>query len=164
MKTLYFIRHAKSDWSNPLLSDFERGLNKRGAKDAPLMGNVLSNKGIYPDLIISSSALRARMTAIEIAHKINYSHDCIQYEASLYACEVQTIINSIRGVSQSVNTLFVCGHNPEFTECANMICGTNIENIPTCGVAAMRLYVDNWKSIGLNSAEFLFLETPKQHR
>lgn len=164
MKTLYFIRHAKSDWNNPLLSDFERGLNKRGTKDAPLMGKVLLKKGISPDLILSSSALRARMTVKEIARQINYPHNLIQYEASLYACDVQTIVSIIQGISQSVNTLFVFGHNPELTECANMISGADIENIPTCGVAAMRLHHDNWKSLGANSAQLLFLDSPKQHR
>ncbi len=164
MKILYMIRHAKSDWSNPLLSDFERGLNKRGAKDAPLMGKVLSDKRIYPDLIVSSSALRARTTAIEIAKQINYTQDRIQYEASLYACDVQTIISIIQDVSQNVNVLFVVGHNPELTECVNMICGVNIENIPTCGVSAMRLHHDNWKSLGAHSAQLLFLDTPKQQQ
>lgn len=164
MKTLYFIRHAKSDWSNPLLRDFERGLNKRGVKECPLMGKVLLDKGICPDLILSSSALRARTTAIEIARQINYPHDLIQYEASLYACDVQTIISIIQNVSQNVNTLFVFGHNPELTGCANMICGVDIENIPTCGVAAMCLHHDNWKSLGANSAQLLFLDTPKQHQ
>jgi phosphohistidine phosphatase len=163
MKSLYLIRHAKSDWSNPFFSDFDRGLNKRGAKDVLLMGKALSSKGIYPDLIVSSSALRAKTTAIEIARQINYPLDLIQYEASLYACKVQTMISIIQDISQSVNTLFVFGHNPELTQCANMICGANIENIPTCGVAAMRLHQDNWKNIGLISAKLLFLDTPKQH-
>lgn len=164
MKTLYLIRHAKSDWNNPLLSDFDRGLNKRGMKDAPLMGEVLSHQRIHPDLILSSPALRAKTTAIKIAHKLHYPLDSIQYEPSLYACDVETIFSAIRNVAQTLDTLFVFGHNPEFTECVNAICGSDIDNIPTCGIVAMQLREDSWKSIGLNSAELLFIDTPKQHR
>ncbi len=65
MKKLYLIRHAKSDWSNPSLDDFDRPLNKRGKKNAPFMGKILHKKGIYPDLIISSPAYRARTTALK---------------------------------------------------------------------------------------------------
>jgi phosphohistidine phosphatase len=58
----------------------------------------------------------------------------------------------------------VFGHNPEFTECADKICGAAIENIPTCGVVAIRLSKDNWADIGSNSGKLLFFDTPKQHR
>ncbi len=63
MKKLHLIRHAKSDWSNPILDDFDRPLNKRGKKNAPFMGKILRDKGVNPDLIISSPAYRARETA-----------------------------------------------------------------------------------------------------
>ncbi|MCX6074526.1 MAG: histidine phosphatase family protein [Campylobacterales bacterium] len=164
MKTLLLIRHAKSDWSNPLLNDFERGLNKRGEREAPLMGEVLSQKGIHPDLILSSPALRAKTTAIAMAHKLSYVKNSIYYEPTLYASDVESILSVIRNVSQSVDTLLVFGHNPEFTECVNEICGTTIENIPTCGVVAIRLYTDNWVDIGFNSGELLFFDSPKEHR
>jgi len=164
VKTLYLIRHAKSDWSDLLLSDFDRPLNKRGMKDAPLMGEILSKKGVHPDLILSSPALRAKTTAIEIAHKLSYPLDSIHTIPSLYASDCETLFSVIHDVPNTVNTLIVFGHNPEFTECVNAISGTEIENIPTCGIAAMRLYEEKWESIGLNSAQLLFLDTPKQHR
>lgn len=62
MKELILIRHAKSSWSNPLLEDFERPLNKRGAKNAPFMAKVLKQKEVNPDLIISSPSKRTKDT------------------------------------------------------------------------------------------------------
>jgi phosphohistidine phosphatase len=164
MKTLYLIRHAKSDRSDASLSDYDRPLNKRGAKDAPLMGSMLQKSGIHPDLILSSPALRAKTTAITIAQALSYPPDSIHYVHPLYASDVRTILSIIHDVSVSVNTLFLFGHNPEITECANLITGGDIENIPTCGVVAMRLKNESWESIGANSAEIIGFDFPKKHR
>lgn len=163
MKLLCLIRHAKSDWSNPFLSDFDRPLNSRGEKAAPRMGEVLLKKGIHPDLILSSPAHRAKTTAGFIAQKLFYPLDAIRYEPLLYASDVERILSVIRNTPESINTLFLFGHNPELTECANAVCGTDIENIPTCGVVAMRLKEGQWKRIGFNAAELLFFDTPKKH-
>jgi phosphohistidine phosphatase len=164
MKTLYLIRHAKSDRSDESLSDYDRPLSKRGMKDAPLMGSKLLEKGIYPDLILSSPALRAKTTAIAFAQALSYPSESIRFEHDLYACDVQTILSIIRDVSDSVDTLMVFGHNPEFTECANFITGGDIDNIPTCGIVEIRLLKDDWKSIGENSAELSGFDFPKKYR
>jgi phosphohistidine phosphatase len=164
MKTLYLIRHAKSDRNDPSLSDYDRPLNKRGMKDAPFMGSKLLEKGIYPDLILSSPALRAKTTAIAIAQALSYPTDSIRYDHALYASDVETILTLIRDVPVSIDTLFVFGHNPEFTECANLLTDGDIDNIPTCGVVAMRLREDDWKSIGANSAELKGFDCPKKYR
>jgi len=71
MKTLLLIRHAKSSWENPYLSDFDRPLNKRGKHDAPLMGGILKEKNMIPDTIYSSPAVRALETAKKVAEKLN---------------------------------------------------------------------------------------------
>lgn len=164
MKTLILIRHAKSDWSNPFLHDFDRELNARGLRDAPMMGTVLSHKNIHPDLILSSPAQRAKTTAIEIARKLSFPENTITYDSSLYGGDIETIFEVIRSVADTCQTLILFGHNPEFTECANVLCDADIENIPTCGVVAMQLKEDNWKSVGLDSAHLLFFDTPKQHK
>jgi len=164
MKTLYLIRHAKSDWSDESLSDFDRPLNKRGVKDAPLMGSKLLERGILPNLILSSPALRAKTTAHAIAQALSYPTDSIRYIHALYASDAQTILSIIRDVSASVETLFLFGHNPEITECANFITGGDIDNIPTCGVVAIQLKNDSWESIGRNSADIIEFDFPKKYR
>lgn len=164
MKTLYLIRHAKSDWSDESLSDFDRPLNKRGAKDAPLMGSHLADQGIRPDLIISSPAVRAKTTAKAFAKALSYPPESIRYDHNLYACDVETILSIIRNVDVNVDTLMLFGHNPELTECANLITGGDIDNIPICGVVEMRLKNDSWESIGANSAELRSFDFPKKYR
>ena len=79
MKTIYLVRHAKSSWKYPNLDDFERPLNKRGRKNAPFMGTILKKLKVAPDLILSSPANRASMTARVIADKISYPLENIRY-------------------------------------------------------------------------------------
>lgn len=164
MKTLYLIRHAKSDRSDESLSDFDRPLNKRGLDDAPFMGSILLKSGVRPDLILSSPALRAKTTAIAFAQALSYPPDSIRYDHALYASDVETILSLIRDVSPSVETLFVFGHNPEISECADLITDGDIDDIPTCGVVAMRLKNDSWESIGANSAEISGFDFPKKYQ
>lgn len=162
MKMLYLVRHAKSDWSNLFLRDFDRPLNARGENSAPLMGDYLSKKGIKPDLILSSPALRAKTTAITLAEKLSYPIDTIVYIPSLYESDIDTILALIRTASEDIETLMIVAHNPELTECANFITHGEIDNIPTCGVVEMRLYENSWDRIGSNSAELVSFVTPKK--
>lgn len=164
MKTLYLIRHAKSDWDNPLLSDFDRPLNKRGKKNAPFMGNVLAKARIRPDLILSSPAVRAQMTAIEIAKKVGYKDDSIVYNETLYEADCTAIEYVLQSIPFTQKTVFLIGHNPGLTEFAQYISGYRIENIPTCGIVCVKLQKDDWSSITENSAQFISFDYPKKHK
>ncbi|HEX5670827.1 MAG TPA: histidine phosphatase family protein [Sulfuricurvum sp.] len=164
MKTLYLIRHAKSEWDNPLLKDFDRPLNKRGKKNAPFMGNVLAKAHIHPDLILSSPAVRAKMTAIEIAKKIGYDSDSIFYNKSLYAASCDEIQRVLKSIPSNHKTVFLIGHNPGLTEFAEYVSGHSIENIPTCGIVCVKLKEDDWSSIGEHSAQFVSFDYPKKHK
>lgn len=159
---LYLVRHAKSDWSNLFLRDFDRPLNARGEYSAPLMGEYLSKQGIKPDLILSSPALRAKTTTITLAEKLSYPIESISYLPSLYESDVNTILAIIRTISENIETLFIVAHNPEVTECINFITNAEIDNVPTCGVAAIRLNENSWDRVGSNSAELISLDTPKK--
>ena len=95
MKNLYLIRHTKSDWNDESKSDFERGLNRRGKKAISIMADALKEKKVMPDLILSSSAKRAKLTAKGLAKKINYRGK-IQYIDALYMAEPETIVRFIK--------------------------------------------------------------------
>lgn len=164
MKTLIFIRHAKSDWSNFFVTDFDRELNERGMRDAPMMGEVLAKKNLRPDRIISSPALRAKLTIKTLAPYIPYPENQILFDHILYGGGIEAIAELISSTPPNVHTLILVGHNPELTEHANYFSGSDIENIPTCGVVAMQLKHDDWKSIGENSAELLYILRPKDYR
>ena len=91
MKRLYLVRHAKSSWKDPDLDDFDRPLNKRGKRDAPLMGQKLRQADVRPDLIVSSPAKRAAKTAKIMAGQIEYPVKKIIWDESLYAAGIVTL-------------------------------------------------------------------------
>ena len=162
MKTLYLVRHAKSSWKQPELSDFERPLNKRGKNDAPFMGKLLSDKGVNPALIISSPAKRAAATAKIIASEINYPKDEIAFDENIYDAMGRGLLEIISGIDEKYNSAMLFGHNPGLTVLQNNLSGHFVDNIPTSGVVALE-FNSSWSDIELNSAKFLFFEYPKKY-
>jgi len=160
MKTLYLARHAKSYWKDQSIPDIDRPLNNRGKRDAPFMGEVLNDKMIMLDLIISSPAKRTKKTAIEIASKLGYSEKKIQFNEDLYEVSSNTIIKLIKKIEEKYDRVMIFGHNPGLTMLNNHISNHYIDNIPTCGIVALQ-FDKKWSEIDKNSCKFLFFEYPK---
>lgn len=163
MKTLYLVRHAKSSWKYSNLDDFERPLNKRGRKSAPLMGTILKRLHVLPDLILSSPANRAAMTARIIAGKINYPLEKIHYSEIIYESNAKTLIDIVRHIDDVVTKAMLVGHNPGITELANDIGDKSISNIPTSGVFAAELDIPSWAKMTGRCGRLIFFEYPKKH-
>lgn len=162
MKYLILIRHAKSSWKNVSLDDFDRPLNKRGKNDAPLMGKVLRKKGISPDLVYSSPAKRASVTARIICDKINFPEEKIVFNNDLYESTGDKILDEIKQTNNNVNMLMVFGHNPGLTSLHNYLCEKFIDNIPTCGIVQLQ-FDGSWDNLNSKSAEQVFFEYPKMY-
>ncbi len=162
MKTLYLVRHAKSSWKDSSLDDIERPLNKRGKRDAPFMGELLKEKGINPELIISSSAKRASKTAQAIAEQIGYPKKDIIFDEEIYEASSRELIDYIKQLDDKFNSVMLFGHNPGFTMLNNYLSKKYIDNIPTCGIVALE-FNNSWKDIGKNSAKYLFFDYPKKY-
>jgi len=160
MKNLYLIRHAKSDWSDETKSDFERGLNKRGQKAILIMANALKEKKVMPDLILSSSAKRAKLTAKGLAKEIDY-HGEIKYIDALYMAEPKTVHTLIQEVHDKHHSLFIVGHNPETTELCNLMTDEYIDNVPTLGIVALELPIDHWGKLTMGESKLTFFMYPK---
>jgi phosphohistidine phosphatase len=160
MKTLYLARHAKSYWKDQSIPDFDRPLNSRGKRDAPFIGEVLKDKKVIPDLIISSPAKRTKKTAIEIASKIGYSEKKILYNEELYEASSNTIIKVLNKIDEKYNSVMIFAHNPGLTLLNNHISNNYIENIPTCGIVALQLD-KKWNELSKNTCKFLYFEYPK---
>src|SRR2546423_519910 len=105
-KRLVLVRHAKSSWSNPLQSDYERPLNERGMRDAPEMGKRLKKAEIIPDLIIASTAKRAAETAKKVAAGVGYPEEKIQWQENLYHCISSVFDEIAREIDDKVKTAF----------------------------------------------------------
>jgi phosphohistidine phosphatase len=164
MKTIYLVRHAKSSWKYPSLDDFERPLNKRGRKNAPFMGKILKKLKVTPDLLISSPANRAAMTARIIAAAINYPLEKIVYSEAIYEFSEDALIRVIKKkIDDSVNASMVVGHNPAINGLANFIGDQPISNIPTCGVYCVELNISSWSKIHEHCGKLKFFEFPKKH-
>ena len=160
MKTLYLARHAKSYWKDQSIPDFDRPLNSRGKRDAPFMGEVLKDKKVKPDLIISSPAKRTKKTAIEIASKIGYSEKKIFYNEELYEASSNTIIKVLNKIDEKYNSVMIFAHNPGLTLLNNHISNNYIDNISTCGIVALQ-FDKKWNELSKNTCKFLYFEYPK---
>lgn len=161
MKTLCIVRHAKSSWDNPGQSDFDRPLNERGKKDAPLMGKRLRERGINPDLLLSSPAKRAYATAKRISREIGYAEEKIKTDNRLYHADSETILDTVQHLNNRYSTVMLVGHNPGLTDFVNEVMHACMDNLPTCGIVAARFFIDDWKNIEAGSSELLFIDFPK---
>jgi len=164
MKTLYVARHAKSSWDNPKLDDFDRPLNNRGKKDAPLMGEMLKKRNCMPDIIITSPAKRAKKTANKIAGKLNFNKHLILKDKRLYHAGVNVIASVISEVDEAYDKLMIFGHNPGFTDFVNHISDAGLDNIPTCGVVIIKFDIDSWQDISSTKGAIEAFEYPKKFK
>jgi phosphohistidine phosphatase len=161
MKTLFLVRHAKSSWAEPGTTDFERPLNDRGKRDAVEMGKRLRLKEIHLDKIISSPAFRAEKTALLFAHEMGYSEDGIKWDKNLYLASPEMIVEVLKQVPDTVNSLAVFCHNPGITELANTLSSVRVDNMPTGSVYAVKFEGESWKDFEKASPRFLFFDYPK---
>lgn len=161
MKRLFLIRHAKSSWSDPTLDDFDRPLNKRGKRDAPEMADRLAALDIVPDLMISSPAKRARKTAVQMAKATGYDRNSIRFDEDLYLGSLSYHLHVIENALLKSDTLFLVGHNHTITELAGYLSGTYIDNIPTCGIAAIEFTGHVHEMIQAGGGKLLFFDFPK---
>lgn len=160
MKTLYLIRHAKSSWDSFNVADFDRTLNERGLKDAPLMANRLKEKGIMPDLMVCSTAKRTRLTAGLFAKELGYAENDILYKDAIYEASENTLLKVLNEIPEQADSVFVFGHNPAITYLVNTLTGSRIDNVPTCGIACMRIE-GSWAGLDEDGAELIWFDYPK---
>ncbi len=142
MKTLLILRHAKSSWKFPDLSDHDRPLNRQGKRDAPRMGKTLKERGLVPDLVISSTATRAKDTASAVAKHSGYKGKRIRFE-SLYAAEPGAYLAVLRELTDNYQRVLIVGHNPGVEELIELLTG-EIHMVPTCTLAQIEFDIEKW--------------------
>lgn len=163
MKTLYLLRHAKSSWDDSSMADIDRPLNDRGEKDAPSMGKRFKKRGILPDLMISSPAVRAQETCRIVAHVMGYPEKKIKIEKEVYMADEDQLLSVLKSCAAhgEPGSIMLVGHNPGITYFANRLLDDSIENIPTCGIVACELDIKSWKEIRWACGEREFFDSPK---
>ncbi len=148
MKNLLLMRHAKSSFKEGEMPDFERPLSKRGEKDAPRMGKLLKDKNLVPDLIISSTAVRASRTAEMVADKSGYKGE-ILYIQSLYLGEPEAYLETLRDLREendNLQTVLVIGHNPGLESLLQMLTD-HLDCLPTSAIAHLKVPVRSWSAL-----------------
>ena len=154
MKTLLLMRHAKSDWSNPALSDADRPLNKRGKKAAVLMGQWLTDHHYLPNYVICSTAQRTRETLGRIRLSAEIAGKDIKYEKKLYQATLPTLLQTLENSPWQKGTIMLLGHNPEMESLLNYLCDGNIKPsktgklFPTGSIAVIHLAGEITESSG----------------
>ena len=160
-KLLYLVRHAKSSWSDPSLSDRDRPLNKRGRRSAPDMGRRLAAQDHLPELIVSSPARRAFSTARKIAKELGYERSEIMTDESLYFSGTGGMLEFLENLDDGYQKVMIVGHNPAMTTLLNILSGSSIDNMPTCAVAVIDYPMASWSELRSAEGQLLAYDFPK---
>lgn len=149
MKTLFLMRHAKSSWKDDSLDDHERPLKKRGKKDIKLIAKIMKKNNFDPDLIITSSAVRAKDTADLLAEALGYKGKIIVSD-DLYMGEPADYMKILKNIKDKNNSVLMVGHNPGLEAYLQIIDG-EIEALPTAGLGHLLLAIEDWSEITLET-------------
>ena len=163
MKKIYLIRDAKAENFSEGVSDFERSLRKKGYKELKTIGSYLRLRGISPDFILSSCALRAQQTATTLAESLSFDGEKLFLE-ELYYPPYDDIISIIMAQESSCESMFVIAHAPYITELANQLSKDTISKIPAAGVVSLEFEIDEWSELEYTKASLEFFIYPKQFK
>ena len=162
MKELFIVRHGKSSWNIDGLSDMDRPLKERGIHDGYTMAKRIMQKSKKPDLIISSPAIRALHSATIFARVLEYPYGNILITEELYFSGVQQVLELLKSIQDNVNTLMIFGHNPTFTDLANVFTGNKIDNLPTTGVVHVQTESNTWSEFNKSTILNQDFDYPKK--
>jgi len=162
MKKITLVRHAKSDWDDPVLPDILRPLNKRGLETSLWMGHYLYQQGIHPQSIISSPASRALHTAINLSAGLKYPEEKIITESSIYHNGSKHFLDMIHNLPDNEDHVMIIGHQPDISREVEFLTGETIDNFPTCAVYTIELIASQWKNVQKSAGKILHRIIPKE--
>jgi len=145
LKTLLLMRHAKSSWKHTELNDHDRPLAKRGKCDAPRMGQLVRQEELVPQLILSSTAVRARVTAEIVAEESGYEEDVVCRQ-ELYAFDAEPYLEVLADLPDDFQRVMVVGHNPAMEELTTLLTGEAVP-LPTAALVLVTLPIDRWREL-----------------
>lgn len=160
MKRLLLMRHAKSSWGEASLADFERPLNERGLKAAPLVGRFIRKQGLRPELILSSPAERARQTAALVAEAARLDAP-LRYDERIYEATPARLAEVVSQVEEGVGELLLVGHNPGLEGLLELLTGES-RRMPTAALARVALDVEKWGRVREGVGRVALFVRPKE--
>ena len=147
MKTLFLLRHAKALLYSQNNSDIDRPIADDGKREAELVGELLIKKKEFPQLIISSSALRTITTAKIVAKKINYPEKEIIINENIYDASSEKLQTIIQNTDPKINSLMLVGHNPGISDLIDDITDSIFGYLPTAGLVCLKKDTQSWDDI-----------------
>ena len=175
MRTLTFMRHAKSDWPSPEpaegpLMDKDRPLAPRGLRDAPRMAAWMASVGLQPDLILASSAVRTRQTLSIVASTLNCSTVRTEFRDDFYLAEAEDMIEVVRACPGAARHILIIGHDPGLHDAAFILIGAGpprarrnlAMKFPTAAVVVIDFEIDQWTGLVPGSGTLRHFMAPKQ--
>lgn len=154
MIQLTLARHAKSDWGDASLDDFDRPLNARGLRDAPEMARRVLRSGVRPEVLLSSTALRARTTAEHFAAAFGVE---LTERDDLYGAPAETLLEAARGTGAS--EVMVVAHDPGMSELVSTLADREVR-MTTCAVAVFTWHEGSWEDVGVVPPDEISVSSP----
>lgn len=175
MRRLLLLRHAKSSWDQAPLDDISRPLAPRGRTAAPMMGRHIRGRGLLPDLVLCSTAERARQTLELVIAEWDQAADDgakVAMRASLYLATVGDLMGVLKRLDDDVQSVMIIGHNPGMAVLAERLAATGnakdmkrlAKKYPTAALAVIDLDIARWKDVAPGSGSLQSFVRPKDLR
>jgi phosphohistidine phosphatase len=164
MKELLVIRHGKSSWDDPSLADHDRPLAGRGREAAPEMGRRLRLRGVVPERLVTSDAVRARDTAAALGEALGLGPEAVLLEPRLYTGSGTDVLAVVRRLDEAYERIGIVGHNPALHEFLHAASHLRLDKFPTAAVAHLRFPARRWSDIEPGSADVVDYDYPKSGR
>jgi phosphohistidine phosphatase len=165
MKRIYLLRHAKSSWKDTSLPDHDRPLADRGRRAAKAIVRHMRDNSIAPELVLCSTARRARETLDRIEPALGT--DAIEVEGDLYAASAPTLLARLQSVPETVESVLLIGHNPGLQDLALELARPSptaddlAAKYPTAALATLEVSASTWRELDRNNAELVELVRPR---
>lgn len=167
-KILTLLRHAKAETGGSSQEDKARDLTGRGVRATEYIGRYMAEKGLYPDQVLCSSALRTTETLLKVERALNRPLP-VTYMNALYLASAGEMLNVIADVPAEVGHLMVVGHNPGVHELAMKLAKAGSESLidtmaikfPTCAIATFACHAPDWATLATARTELVDFVSPK---
>lgn len=158
-KTLLIIRHAKAEEPQAHLTDFDRKLTEKGLREAQKMAQMIRNESLIPELILSSPAKRATMTAEVFAEELSYAESKIITEPAIYEATTESLLQVVNQLDNNFQRVMLICHNPASHTLSAYLTGEDIFDLPTAGVVQIVFDVDSWSEVSMGIGNLVWVRT-----
>jgi len=146
MRTLLIPRHAKSSWDDPNQDDYDRPLNKRGRKEAKSVGKFMRARKLLPELVLTSTAERARET-VELWQRKSHYGGPVEAVRDFYLAPPDRYLEALAALGTRCSSVMLVGHNPGLEELVLRLTGV-AQQLPTAALVELHLAHASWDRVG----------------